>query len=80
MNRLTLRMKLGLGFGSLLLILAAMGFVANSSVGQLSYISAGAEQVMTKTYLASQIEAGLEKQMAGVHVLYARWSRGLAAA
>jgi hypothetical protein len=34
MNRLTLRMKLGLGFGSLLLILAAMGFVANSSVGQ----------------------------------------------
>ena len=65
MNRLTLRMKLGLGFGSLLLILAAMGFVANNSVGQLAEISDRAEQVMTKTYLASQIEAGLEKQTSG---------------
>ena len=66
MNRLTLRLKLGIGFGSLLLILAAMGFIANSSVGQLADISARAEQVMTKTYLASQIEAGMEKQTAGV--------------
>lgn len=65
MNRLTLRMKLGIGFGSLLLILAAMGFVANRSVGQLADISDRAEQVMTKTYLSSQIEAGLEKQTAG---------------
>jgi CHASE3 domain len=65
MNRLTLRMKLGLGFGGLLLILAAMGFVANSSVGQLADISERAGKVMTKTYLASQIEAGLEKQTSG---------------
>jgi methyl-accepting chemotaxis protein len=65
MNRLTLRMKLGLGFGSLLLILAAMGFVGNSSVGQLADISERAGKVMTKTYLASQIEAGLEKQTSG---------------
>ncbi len=65
MNRLTLRMKLGMGFGGLLLILAAMGFVANSSVGQLADISARADQVMTRTYLASQIEAGLEKQTSG---------------
>jgi CHASE3 domain sensor protein len=56
---------LGIGFGSLLLILAAMGFVANSSAGQLADISARADQIMTKTYLASQIEAGLEKQTAG---------------
>src|SRR5258708_3299684 len=65
MNRLTLRMKLGIGFGSLLLILAAMGFVANSSVRQLADISDHADQIMTKTYLSSQIEAGLEKQTAG---------------
>jgi methyl-accepting chemotaxis protein len=62
MNQLTLKMKLGLGFGSLLLTLVAMGFVCYSSVGQLSDISARAEQIMTKTYLASQIEAALEKQ------------------
>lgn len=66
MNRLTLRTKLGVGFGSLLLILAAMGLVANGSIGQLAEISDRAEKTMTKTYLASQIEAGLEKQTSGV--------------
>jgi len=66
MNRLTLRMKLGLGFGSLLLILVAMGIVGYTSIGQLADISAQAGQIMTKTYLASQIEAALEKQTSGV--------------
>jgi len=64
-NRLTLKMKLGVGFGSLLLLLVAMGYLAYSSVGQLAEMSSRAEQIMTKTYLASQIEAALEKQTAG---------------
>ncbi len=66
MNKLSLRMKLGLGSGNLLLFLAAMGYLAYNSVGQLADIAARAEQVMVKSNLASQIEAAMEKQTAGI--------------
>jgi len=59
-------MKLGLGSGNLLLFLAAMGYLAYNSVGQLADIAARAEQVMVKSNLASQIEAAMEKQTAGI--------------
>ena len=66
MNKLSLRMKLGLGSGNSLLFLAAMGYLAYNSVGQLADIAARAEQVMVKSNLASQIEAAMEKQTAGI--------------
>jgi methyl-accepting chemotaxis protein len=66
MNKLSLRMKLGLGSGNLLLFLVAMGYFAYNSVGQLAEITGRADEVMVKTHLASQIEAATEKQTAGI--------------
>jgi methyl-accepting chemotaxis protein len=66
MNKLSLKMKLGLGFGSLLLILVAMGFVANGTVSRLADISGRAEGMMTQKDTASQIEAEIEKQTTGI--------------
>jgi methyl-accepting chemotaxis protein len=66
MNKLSLKMKLGLGFGSLLLILVAMGFVANGTVSRLADISGRVDGMMTKKDTASQIEAEIEKQTTGI--------------
>jgi len=66
MNKLSLKLKLGLAFGALLLILMAMGFVAYNSVGQLAAISTRADDIMTKKDMSSQIEAALEKQTTGI--------------
>ena len=66
MNKLSLKMKLGLGFGSLLIILLAMGLMAYSSVGRLADISHRVDLVMTKKDLSSQIEAAIEKQSTGI--------------
>src|ERR1700730_10085568 len=66
MNKLSLRMKLGLSSGNLLLFLAAMGYLAYNSVGQLAEITARADQVMVKTDLASQLVAATETQTAGI--------------
>ena len=66
MNKLTLKMKLGLGFGSLLLILMVLGVVAYDSVGQLADISDQVDKIMAKKDMASQIEAGIEKQTTAV--------------
>jgi methyl-accepting chemotaxis protein len=66
MNRLSLKMKLGAGFGSLLLILAVMGMVAYNAVGELTEISDRVVKMMTKKDMASQIEASVEKQSTGI--------------
>src|SRR5579872_745733 len=66
MNRLSLKLKLSLGFGALLLVLAAMAFVAYNSVGQLADMSQRADEIMVKKDMSSQIEAALEKQSTGV--------------
>src|SRR3984957_5124636 len=66
MNKLSLRMKLGLSSGNLLLFLAAMGYLAYNSVGQLAEITARADQVMVKTDLATQLVAATETQNAGI--------------
>ena len=66
MNKLSLRMKLSLGFGSLSAILAAMGCLAYTSVGQLADTASRSEQIATRIYLASQIETAVEKQTTGV--------------
>ena len=66
MNKLSLRMKLGLGSGNLLLFLVAMGYFAYNSVGQLAEITGRADAVMVKTYLTAEIAAATEKQAAGI--------------
>jgi len=59
-------MKLGAAFGSLLLILVAMGLVAYYSVGRLASISREADEIMVKKDMSSQIEAGIEKQTTAI--------------
>src|SRR5579864_8597777 len=66
MNKLSLKMKLAVGFGGLLLILVAMGFMAYRSVGRLADISNQVDEAMVKKDMASQIEAAIEKQSSGV--------------
>src|ERR1039457_2761660 len=66
MNNLSLRVKFGLGFGSLLLLLAAMGLAAYESVGQLTEISGRVVKMMAKKDMSSQLEASIEKQTTGV--------------
>ena len=66
MNRLSLKMKLGIGFGSLLVVLLAMGFVAYQAVDRLAEISTGVAHNLEKKDMVSQIEAGIEKQSTGV--------------
>ena len=66
MNKLSLKTKLGVGFGSLLIILTAMGLVAYNAVGQLGQISERVDQIMTKKDMSSQIEASIEKQTTGI--------------
>lgn len=66
MNRLSLKMKLAVSFGGMLVILITMGFVAYDSIGRQADISHRADDIMTKKDLSSQIEAAIEKQSAGV--------------
>jgi methyl-accepting chemotaxis protein len=66
MNRLSLKMKLALSFGGMLVILVTMGFVAYDSVGRQAEIAHRVDDIMTKKDLASQIEAAVEKQTTGV--------------
>jgi methyl-accepting chemotaxis protein len=66
MRKLTLKMKLGFGFGSLLLILVTLGFVASGTVSWLAEISGRVDSMMTKKDTASQIEAEIEKQTTGI--------------
>jgi methyl-accepting chemotaxis protein len=66
MNKLSLKMKLGLGFGSLLLFLVAMGAVAYNSVGQLGDLSKRVDDQMVKKDMTSLLEAALEKQTTGI--------------
>jgi methyl-accepting chemotaxis protein len=66
MNNLSLKMKLVVGFGTLLTTLAAMGLVAYTSFGQLAAMSQRVDLILTKKDLSSQIEASVEKQSTGI--------------
>lgn len=66
MHKLSLKMKLGLGFGSLLLILVATVGVVYLSVGRLAATAEEVDGIMSKKDMSSQIEAGIEKQSTGV--------------
>ena len=55
MNKLSLKMKLGVGFGVLLAILIIMGVVSYSSVRKLTELSATAESTGEKQLLAADV-------------------------
>jgi methyl-accepting chemotaxis protein len=62
MRNSILKAKLGMGFGSVLIVLVAMGFVAYKSIAQMAEISERVDAVMVKKDMASQMEAAVEKQ------------------
>ena len=66
MNQLSLKMKLGVGFGSLLAILIALGLVANNSVARLSNVSMTVDALAVKKDLVFHEGVAIEKQMAAV--------------
>jgi methyl-accepting chemotaxis protein len=66
MNNLSLKMKLGIGFGTLLLTLVAMGLLAYHSFGRLVDVSQRVDLIMAKKDMSSLIEASIEKQSAGI--------------
>jgi len=66
MNKLSLKMKLGVGLGSPLAILMAMGIVSYKSVGQLEELSHRVEEVTSNRDMSSKIETAVEKQTTGV--------------
>lgn len=66
MHKLSLKMKLGVGFGTLLLTLIAMGLLAYHSFGRLVDLSERVDVIMMKKDMSSRIEASIEKQSAGI--------------
>ena len=77
MKRLSLKIKLGIGFGSLLLILLSMGIVAYQSVRELREISGRVVQMMAKKDMASLIEASIEKQTTAIRGFLLAGDEGL---
>jgi methyl-accepting chemotaxis protein len=66
MKNLSLKMKLGVGFGTLLLTLVAMGLLAYHAFGELVDASQRVDSIMMKKDLSSQIEGSIEKQSSGI--------------
>ena len=66
MSKLTLKMKLGVGFGALLILMLVMGFAAYNMVGRLSEQGDRVVSNMTKKELTVQIDNALELQTSGV--------------
>jgi methyl-accepting chemotaxis protein len=66
MSRLSLKMKLGMGFGGLLLILFVIGLVAFNAVGELTDMSDRVVKIMSKGEMGERVEASVEKQSTGI--------------
>ena len=65
MNKISLKMKLGFGFGGLLLMIAVMGYVSYSSVNRLSDLTDEVLKQTEKTRLAYGADDGFEMQING---------------
>ncbi len=65
MNQLSLRMKLGIGFGTLLLILTAMGIEAYRTTDKLGTLSDDVEDRSHKVVLAQTISLAVMKESSG---------------
>jgi methyl-accepting chemotaxis protein len=68
MSKPSLKMKMAVGFGGLLVILAVLGFEAYHAVGQLAEMSASVERRTVKAELGLQLALDAEKQRAGSRV------------
>jgi methyl-accepting chemotaxis protein len=64
-NKISLKMKLGLGFGTLLLIMAVMGIMSYTSIDKLSNLTDEITKQSHKTLLATEVDNGLELQTSG---------------
>src|SRR5271169_1281838 len=61
-NKIGLTMKLGLGFGALLLIVAILGVIGYTSINRLSDLSDEVDREMYKKQLSTDVDAGMELQ------------------
>jgi len=85
-KKISLKMKLGLGFGALLVIMATMGIVSYTSINKLSDLSDEVSKQMHKTQLANLVDAGLELQtsatrgyaLSGIEATLKRREEGMA--
>ena len=66
MNKLSLKMKLGVGFGTVLLILAILGLMAYRTVDKLVALSVQVEEKSHKVLLANAISQAVTKESSGV--------------
>src|SRR6266568_2399045 len=66
MNKLSLKMKLGVGFGGLLLIVALMGYLSYSSTRQLGLLADGVDDDVKMADLAVHLDLSTWKQIAAV--------------
>jgi len=64
MNKLSLKMKLGLGFGALLVILVAMGVTSYTSVQKLSELSAFSDKKANGRFFSVSIDSLINNQKA----------------
>ena len=69
MNKLSLKMKLGVGFGALLVILVAMGLVSYVEVQKLAELSSAANQKAVEVGLVRNIESIINDQKAEIRGL-----------
>jgi methyl-accepting chemotaxis protein len=65
LNKQSLKMKLGVGFGALLLVLAVMGIVCYRAVGKLSDLSAAVSDRLHKETLTKTINLAVMKESSG---------------
>ncbi len=65
MNKLSLKMKLAVGFGTLLLIVIAMGIMSYRTVNQLSTLSDQVEDRSHKVALAKNIDLAVMRESSG---------------
>jgi methyl-accepting chemotaxis protein len=66
MNKLSLKMKLGLGFGTLLLVMAVVGVIGFYSTFRLSAVTDNIQVNDKKNLLTETMETALERQTTGV--------------
>jgi methyl-accepting chemotaxis protein len=66
MNKLSLKVKLGLGFGAILTIMAIVGFVGFYGTYRLSDAMSKVESNGAKALTTESMDAAIEKQTTGV--------------
>jgi methyl-accepting chemotaxis protein len=62
MKKLSLKMKLALGFGALLLIMSVMGVMSYTSINKLSDLTDEEQKQSHKKQLATEVDGGIELQ------------------